>query len=140
MVTKYQDIIDSRDVIARIEELQEMRSEIEDRSDRSDPGTVEHTSALEDLEAFDRSEQHELEELVALADAADGASDWEYGASLIRDSYFKEYAQELAEECGLLPESDKWPTRCIDWDRAAEELKMDYFTVDFGGVTYWVRN
>lgn len=27
----------------------------------------------------------------------------------------------------------------IDWERAAEELRMDYTAVDFDGVTYWVR-
>jgi len=26
-----------------------------------------------------------------------------------------------------------------DWDTAAEELKMDYTTVEFGGKTYYIR-
>jgi hypothetical protein len=28
---------------------------------------------------------------------------------------------------------------CIDWDQAARELQVDYFDVDFDGVTYWIR-
>jgi hypothetical protein len=81
-----------------------------------------------------------------IAEASGYAADWEYGETLIRDSYFKEYAQELAEDCAPFPAKSKesellnsWPYRCIDWDQAARELQMDYTAVDFDGVTYWVR-
>ena len=29
---------------------------------------------------------------------------------------------------------------CIDWAQAARELRMDYTSVDFDGVTYWIRS
>lgn len=78
--------------------------------------------------------------LLKLADEASGyAADWEHGETLIRYSYFKEYAQELAEDCGMIPANLAWPCTCIDWDQAARELQMDYTSVDFDGVTYWVR-
>lgn len=111
--TKYHDIIDSRDVMERIAELQ----------------------------AEDNKDVSELEALLHLAtDAAQYAPDWNYGAQLIRDSYFKTYAQELAEECDMIPDaSAPWPLTCIDWDRAARELQMDYTAVEFDGVTYWIR-
>ena len=35
--------------------------------------------------------------------------------------------------------TDKIWSYCIDWDRAAEDLKMDYSAIDFDGVTYYVR-
>ncbi len=109
------DVIDSRDVIARIEEL-------------------------EADEERDEADNEELAALKALADEAAGyAADWEHGETLIRDSYFKEYAMELADDIGAVPREYSWPASCIDWDQAARELQMDYTSVDFDGVTYWVR-
>ena len=32
-----------------------------------------------------------------------------------------------------------WPYSCIDWEQAAEELQQDYMSVEFDGVTYWMR-
>lgn len=114
-ITNYDDVIDSRDVIDRIEEL-------------------------EDLDERDDSEQAELEDLKALEAEAEGYSDdWKYGSTLIRDSYFERYAEELAEEVGDMPRDLKWPLNHIDWKAAAEELKQDYTEVTFGGVSYWVR-
>ena len=109
------DVIDSRDVIERIEELQEQ-------------------------DKRDSDEQAELDALVKLADQASHyAADWEHGETLICDSYFEEYAQELAEDCGMVPADIKWPCNCIDWEQAARELQQDYTSVDFDGVTYWIR-
>jgi len=115
-----QDIIDSRDIIERIAELE---------ADRDD----ENVGLLE-------CESAELEALTALADeASDYAPDWQYGEVLIRDSYFEDYAQELAEECCEMLSDLSWPYTCIDWEKASRELQMDYTAVDFDGVTYWVR-
>lgn len=114
-ITNVKDIIDSRDVIARIEDLQE-------------------TDNLDD------EEKEELKTLLSLAKEAEGcAPDWLYGEALIRDSYFTEYAQQLAEDCGMVSEDAKWPNNHLDWDAAAEELQQDYASVDFDGVTYWIR-
>ena len=114
-IDKYQDIIDSRDVIERIEEL-------------------------ESDENLDDDDRAELATLQALAkEASDYAADWQYGEALIRDSYFVEYAQELAEDIGAINSYFGWPNNCIDWEQAARELRMDYTSVDFDGVTYWIR-
>jgi antirestriction protein len=59
---------------------------------------------------------------------------------LIRDSYFEDYAQELADDLGLLQKGSTWPYTCIDWEQAARELQMDYSMVTFDGVDYWVRS
>jgi hypothetical protein len=115
-ITHYEDLIDSREVIARIEYL-----------------------ADDDYER-DEDEDAELAALRALADEAAGyAADWQYGETLIRDSYFKQYAEQLAEELDLIPQDAKWPATCIDWDQAARELQMDYTSVSFDGIDYWIR-
>jgi hypothetical protein len=112
------DVIDSRDVIERIEELEAME-----------------TDSPEALETMD-----ELNALRALAEEASGyAADWKYGEQLIRDSYFKDFAQELAEDIGAINKDATWPNTCIDWDQAARELQQDYTSVTFDGIDYWIR-
>ncbi len=82
----------------------------------------------------------ELADLEALQDDTEGyAPDWKHGATLIRNSYFTKYAQELADDLGLLARDSAWPYTCIDWERAARELQYDYTQVEFAGVTYWVH-
>ena len=108
-------MIDSRDVIARIDWL----------------------------ETDDDKTEYETEELTALRalaeEASDYAEDWTHGECLIRDSYFVEYAEQLADDIGAIDASATWPLCHIDWDAAADSLKMDYTQVDFGGVAYWIR-
>ena len=115
MITKMDDVIDSRDVIARIEELT-------------------------DEEELDSWDKEELKALLSLQEEASGSPDWIYGETLVRDTYFKDYAQELAEECGLITEGAGWPNTCIDWDQATRELQMDYTSVEFDGIDYWIRS
>lgn len=118
-ISNKDDIIDSRDVIARI-------AEIEDENGLAP--------------ALDDPDRNEYDTLVALRDeAASYALDWEYGEALIRDSYFTEYAEQLADDIGAIDRNAGWPLCCIDWDAAAEMLKQDYTCVDFDGVDYWIR-
>lgn len=124
-ITHWDDVIDSRDVIARIEELSSRRL---DDDDNIVP------------DALDDDELAELDALTELAREGAGSSDWEYGETLIRDSYFEDYAQELAHDCGMVAESSSWPNYCIDWERAARELQVDYTPLDYHGVTYWIRS
>ena len=119
-ITNAADVLDSRDIIARIDYLAYLDDE---------PATDDNAD-----------ERAELAALRALADDAEGYSDdWRHGATLIRDSYFQDYAQDLAEDCDMIPAGLSWPCTCIDWEQAALELQMDYTAVEFGGVTYWVR-
>ncbi len=123
------DMIDSRDVIARIEELQAECDAYNDDADHEIPWGQQYPEAFAEISA-----------LMALQNQAEGyASDWQHGECLIRDSYFKDYAMQLADDIGAIPRDASWPNTCIDWEQAARELQMDYTAVDFDGVTYWVR-
>jgi hypothetical protein len=142
-----QDVIDSRDVIERLEELEAIALpvyNVETQTDEFDPS----------IDKDEREEaRRELFALRELIDQAEGyAEDWSYGVVLIRDSYFEEYAQEWASDIGAYghplymepgtrPQdmSTRWPFTCIDWEQAARELQDDYTAVNFDGVTYWVR-
>lgn len=133
------DIIDSRDVIQRIQELKEQREEWIQEVEEDDTLSFDMSPEV-DWHNANTDEGSELDALEALAAEASGyALDWEYGEALIRESYFTEYAQELAEECGMVNTDSTWPNNCIDWEEAAEELKIDYTAVDFDGVTYYIR-
>lgn len=133
-ISNRDDIIDSRDVIERIEELREERDDLRQNA--------EETGDAAALRQWEEEYGDELAALEKLAEQAEGyAADWEYGETLIHDSYFRDYAEELAEDIGALKRelANQWPYTCIDWDAAAEELKQDYTEVDFDGVTYWIR-
>jgi len=137
-----EDLISSLDVIASIEELEAERAALADAittADLDDPDALAAAeTALKEWDEGDEGE--ELADLNRLAEEAEGyAVDWEYGETLIRSSYFRTYAEELAEEIGAISLDAPWPAHHIDWEAAAEELKQDYTAVDFGGVTYWVR-
>jgi hypothetical protein len=137
-ISNMDDLIDSRDVIARIEELQdEMDSFCEDNNiSDTERGNADNEKWME----WDNSESaDEFRILMALQDEAEGSPDWSYGETLIRDSYFVDYAQELAEDCGMVENDVKWPYTCINWEKAASELQYDYMQVDFDGVDYWIR-
>lgn len=64
--------------------------------------------------------------------------DW-YPITLVRDDYFTKYAEQTAEDIGAISRDAAWPANCIDWEEAASQLKQDYSTVDYDGVTYWYR-
>lgn len=127
-ISNSENVIDSRDVIARIEELREQRDEAEQE-------------ASEGYAAFGYG-QEERDELAALEalqeEAKDYAPDWEYGATLIRETYFSEYCEELLKDIGDLPQ-DLPGYIAIDWDKTADNLRVDYTEVDFDGTTYLVR-
>lgn len=119
-ISNSDDVIDSRDVVERIEEL---RAELDDETGTAGDDEKAELLALEELQ-----------------EAARGyCPDWEYGATLIRDSYFKEYTQELADDIGAIDHNAGWPCNCIDWDEAARQLQIDYTSVEFDGIAYWVR-
>lgn len=128
------DVIDSRDIISRIAALQDER----------DTCTMLREDGTEEYDPSGWAEQNpeDAAELAALEDVQDQATqyaaDWEYGVTLVRDSYFVEYAQELLQDCGDLP-ANLPPYLHIDWDATARDIRTDYTAVDFDNVTYWVR-
>ena len=131
------NIIDSRDVIQRITELETQLPSMLG----CDIPTSEVDFDLENEAHTDNEEEiRELWALRALEEGAEGyASDWRHGVTLIRDSYFEDYARQLAEDIGAISGKESWPLDYIDWERAAEALKQDYTSADFNGVTYWAQ-
>lgn len=154
-ISNTDDIINSLDVIARIKKLQDDRdalnTEIEkaqevydaafERSDETLPMAGDALNMVrEKLEQWCREDARELNLLEALAEEAEGcAANWQHGESLIRDSYFITYAQDVAYDIGgIAAELSVWPLNCIDWVKATKQLQADHSSVEFGDVVYWV--
>jgi hypothetical protein len=115
-IDNYEDLIDVRDIIDAYGD-----AVTDEDSDTAD--------TLDDL----------LADLRGNGGDHEWRGDW-YPVTLIRDSYFTEYAQSFAEDIGLISDTATgWPYTCIDWDRAARELQMDYTSVEYDGITYWYR-
>jgi len=113
-IDRYADTLDSRDIIARIEDL------------------LAHQN---DLNA---DEQHELDALLSLEEDAEDSPDWRYGVTLVNDRYFVAYTQEIAEENVRADALNRWPYTCIDWEQAAQELQHDYISCTYQGQTFWI--
>lgn len=127
------DIIDVRDIIARVEGLED------ETADDNFPVT---RAIVADESLADR--RYELQALTAILDDLKGnggdeqwRGDW-YPVTLICDSYFTEYARELLEDCGDVPRNmPSWVE--IDWDATARNVRGDYTCTAIDGVTYWYR-
>lgn len=114
------NVIDSRDIIERIEDLESREDYPEDEEDSLDA--------------------EEREELCILREIQDNASsEWFYGETLIHENYFVDYIREFVQEVGYLPDNmPEWLTNNLDWDGIANDLQSDYRDVDLNGETYWV--
>ncbi len=127
-IDQYADILDVRDIIARVEEL-----ESELQGETPDGTTWEGTEEAEELTAL----RVFLEELAGAGGDEQWRGDW-YPVTLIRESYFVDYVQELLEDCGDIPKNLPHYIH-IDWERTARDIRVDYSGADFHGVTYWYR-
>lgn len=119
------DMIDVRDIIARIEELENL-IEGEGCDDTCD----EYNEELKALMAL-------MQELKGMGGDEQWQGDW-YPLALIRDSYFTDYTRELLEDCGDLPRDFPHYIE-IDWKATARNIQIDYSSVEINGVTYWTR-
>ena len=129
-ITNDIDVIDSRDIIERITELERnTEDEIITLIDNED------WAAIDDI---DNDELSELAELKKLASQCEVVGDWEYGEMLIRRSYWIAYVEELIKDIGALPANIPWYIK-IDWETTARNIEMDYTSVDFGDVEYLIR-
>jgi hypothetical protein len=158
-ISNMDDVIDSRDIIERIEELEGERDSLQSDYDEkcasleeaektntdydNDPLYSLRNAQIDAREAIDvwneSEEAKELAALLSVQEEAEGyAPDWKYGVTLIRDSYFEQAMDEMIEDCyGEQYTKDLPSFMTITLDYVA--LQSDYTSVDFDGVTYWIR-
>lgn len=153
----YDDTIDTREIIARIEELEAEREALTDHVEECQAAYEHHdgddtksTPEWDDLKAaraqlreWNQGEDaEELAQLVALMEELKGyggdeqwRGDW-YPLTLIRDSYFEQYMDDLIADIGDIPRDLPAYVR-IELDYTM--LQQDYSSVDIDGVDYWYR-
>lgn len=152
-IGKFDNIIDSRDVIARIKELEEERESYAEEvataqdavndldEETPDTGEAEALSdAIAALSVWDEDNGDELDALKSLAEEASGcSSNWRHGEALIHREYFIQYVEELLQDIGDLPRN--LPSYLvIDWEATAKNIECDYSSVDFDGEEYLIRS
>lgn len=151
-VNNSEDILDIRDVFKRIEELEEeleQITELEDEIESLDPDEdrKEIRTATDNLKKLRKELESEDEELKILMSFVEdfegygGDEEWRgnwYPLTLVRDSYWEDFAEELCEDSGYIPtDFPSWIE--IDWEKTADNIKVDYTSGKFDGVTYWGR-
>jgi len=115
-------------------ELEEWETALQDAQNAVDEAEADHRRALDDFGDDEQTELAELDELES------EISEWRHGETLIPESDFEDYARQLADDIGAVPDESRWPCACIDWEWAARELAMDYSTVTYQGTDYLVRS
>jgi hypothetical protein len=56
--------------------------------------------------------------------------------SLVRHDHFTDFIRSEAEK---ELDMDRWPLMFVDWERAANERRIDWHPLEFDGVPYWIR-
>lgn len=116
------DILDSREIQARLDEIRALPSP-------RDPWDVQE---YWDLSRAKRDILDEFDHNYSWG------SPWDSGIILISESYWEEYAQQTAYDVGMI-EEDGPMSSYVDWGRWADALKMDYSHVEVGGYSYYGR-
>ena len=132
------DVLDSRDLQERIEELETelgaLTEDLEAAEEENDEAAVRDAKhAIEEW-------KEEIDALTALKDYC-WDSGWRYGIAFIAEDDFEEYAQDLASDLyGEEIRNAHWPFGCRDWEMAANALRQDYSSIDYRGTTYLFRS
>jgi antirestriction protein len=121
----YDDVIDVRDIIERIEELEKL---IE--GEGCEEACNEYREELTLLSNI-------MEEMKGYGGDEQWRGDW-YPLTLIRESHFTDYVQEMLEDCGEIPR-DLPHYIHIDWQATARDVQVDYTPIDVDGATYFYR-
>lgn len=141
------DILDSRDLDERLEELEELEEALKDAisefEDLSDDEDTPNSDLLAAEDACTRAREdfgdEERAELKMLQEARDEVgSEWSHGETLIADSYFIDYAEDMIKDIGDLPRELPGYI-AIDWEATAENIKVDYSYLELDGNKFWYR-
>lgn len=159
------DNVDTREVYLRIDELESLETAVQEAKEKIDELRIalkDAEAALEDGEGseedvetaeqaldeakdkllsaevdFDKEDQEELASLRNLWEQADRG--WMHGVTLIHESNFADYIQELYEDTAS-SELDALPSILrgnIDWDGVAKDAESDYTVIEWDGSTFY---
>jgi len=140
------EILDTRDIIEKFEELEteflsiynEQASDDDFASDSEDDDFIVWLAGLHTDEAVEfKTLRDILDDLKGCGGDEQWRGDW-YPITLIREDYFTDYCMELVQDIGDLPR-DIPSYLEIDWQKTANNIRMDYSETDIDGNTYYFR-
>lgn len=136
--------LDTRDLAEKREEL---KQQILDSFLETFPQYEDMTSSYEDIrlgmeeeiEEWENDWSEEIEEIEEINDIEDQiGSEFQYGCTLVAEQDFEDYAQELCKDYDYIAKDfPSWIE--IDWKATADNIAMDYITVEYKGTTYLGR-
>lgn len=155
------DVLDVRDIIERIEELENGRDKFQEENKLPDLDLTEKYDSPEYDKFFGKMSQKKIQKLLKKWDEWEnltefknlvnflsdfcgygGDEQWRgdrYPGTLVRDSYWVDFCKEEVEDLGYIAKDFPWWIE-IDWEQTSENMKQDYYTSgEFDGVTYWGR-
>lgn len=138
-------VIDTRDLQDRIEELESKLDDVENLIDKLEiqlqDATEEESGELNDrIDTLYKDDRETiLEELHELSGIRVEIPEWYDGNALIHEDYWVEYVQDLLEDCGDIPSDLPWYI-VVDWVSTAENIAVDYSTIEYDGSTCYYRN
>ena len=145
-----ENIIDTRDIQARIDEIEcdielledeisELSEEIDELDEENADDKNEIDLKLDDIEDK-RGQIEELqEELSMLLDVKSEVPEFRHGETLIHEDYWEEYVQDLCEDLGYISKDFPYWIE-IDWEATAKNVAMDYSTIEIDGNTFYFRS
>jgi hypothetical protein len=161
--TNTDNVIDSREIIERLEELRNERDSLREAMDAAGEAWQEAEKAYQECqnaetvsaallagwgheeaaEAYAEWAEENSDELRILeelnSDGENTSSDWTHGETMIHESYFVEFCREFVSDIGDMPK--EIPSYIeIDWEKTADNIRADYSEIDFDGQTYLIRH
>jgi hypothetical protein len=126
---------------AKVSECHTAREEAEAVNDDEETDAVQEAadeleSAESELTDWRKDNEEELNELRVMRDEI---PEWGYGETLVPETEWIYYVEELCVDCGYI--SKDFPGWIeIDWSATADNVAMDYSTVNYQGETYYYRS
>lgn len=116
-ITKYDDLIDSRNVESRFHEL----------------------SYASDNDFIDEDEKAELKSLAELILAGTDLDDWDHGVTLVHSTYFVEYVRDFKQDVDheVFDAMPDWVKANLDWEGIAEDMRSDFTIIEWEGETFY---
>jgi len=125
-------------IACKLEEISMKELELADLDCQEDveDEILELENELENLHDELEGLKEEAEDIFELRDECNNYS---RGESLINEDYWVDYVRQMAEDIDGI-DTNNWPYDHINWDAAAEALRMDYTTITWRGQDFYVRS
>ena len=127
---------DSRDMNDRInnleEEIEEIEYEIED-------DVFESEEEKNSLQSYLNEITEEFDTLNSVKEEWGHDPSFEDGILFVREDCFSDYTETLVYDYVIYDELPCWISAHIDWQAVADEILVDYQSIELNGTTYYGR-